>query len=44
MGFPPEYVIPDAVAETRTVAWSMAGDAVCPPVMRGIVERILDDA
>ncbi len=41
MGFPASYVIPDAVAETRTVAWSMAGDAVCPPVMRGIVERVM---
>lgn len=40
MGFPRTYVIPPAVAETRTVAWSLAGDAVCPPVMRGIVERI----
>jgi DNA (cytosine-5)-methyltransferase 1 len=44
MGFPRDYVIPAAVAETRTVAWSMAGDAVCPPVMRGIVERIRDAA
>ena len=42
MGFPPDYVVPDQIAQRRTVAWSMAGDAVCPPVMRGIVECILD--
>jgi DNA (cytosine-5)-methyltransferase 1 len=40
MGFPGDYVIPDAVAEHRTTAWSMAGDAVCPPVMTGIIERV----
>lgn len=41
MGFPPTYVIPQYVAEHRTIAWSLAGDAVCPPVMRGIVDRIM---
>jgi DNA (cytosine-5)-methyltransferase 1 len=44
MGFPANYVIPDHVAERRTIAWAMAGDAVCPPVMRGIVEKIRDAA
>jgi DNA (cytosine-5)-methyltransferase 1 len=41
MGFPGDYVIPDEVAERRTVAWQLAGDAVCPPVMRGIVDRLM---
>jgi DNA (cytosine-5)-methyltransferase 1 len=44
MGFPADYVIPDHVAKHRTIAWALAGDAVCPPVMRGIVERIMDAA
>lgn len=39
MGFPSDYVLPEV---GRTIAWAMAGDAVCPPVMRGIVERIID--
>jgi len=42
MGFPSDYVIPDAVAKTRTVAWAMAGDAVCPAVMRGIVAKVME--
>lgn len=37
MGFPPSYVLPEV---GRTIAWAMAGDAVCPPVMRGITERL----
>jgi DNA (cytosine-5)-methyltransferase 1 len=41
MGFPDDYVITDHVAEHRTIAWQLAGDAVCPPVMRGIVERVI---
>jgi DNA (cytosine-5)-methyltransferase 1 len=44
MGFPADYVIPDAVAEHRTTAWAMAGDAVCPGVMQGIIERVTADA
>jgi DNA (cytosine-5)-methyltransferase 1 len=40
MGFPADYVIPDAVAEHRTIAWAMAGDAVSPVVMQGIVEMV----
>lgn len=41
MGFPDDYVVTPHVAEHRTVAWQLAGDAVCPPVMRGIVETII---
>jgi DNA (cytosine-5)-methyltransferase 1 len=41
MGFPSDYVIPDHVAQHRTTAWAMAGDAVCPPVMCGIVEKVM---
>jgi DNA (cytosine-5)-methyltransferase 1 len=37
MGFPSDYVLPEC---GRTIAWAMAGDAVCPPVMRGIVEVV----
>lgn len=44
MGFPSDYVIPDEVAEHRTIAWAMAGDAVSPPVMRGIIQKISDVA
>lgn len=37
MGFPSDYVLPEC---GRTIAWAMAGDAVSPPVMRGIVEVV----
>ncbi len=38
MGFPSDYILPDV---GRTIAWAMAGDAVCPPKMRGIVDRLM---
>lgn len=41
MGFPAGYVIPDIVARHRTTAWAMAGDAVSPGVMQGIVETVV---
>jgi DNA (cytosine-5)-methyltransferase 1 len=44
MGFPEDYILPDHVAEHRTIAWAMAGDAVSPPVMRAIVKRIAEVA
>jgi DNA (cytosine-5)-methyltransferase 1 len=44
MGFPNDYVIPPHIESRRTIANAMAGDAVCPPVMRGIVERIRNAA
>ncbi len=38
MGFPDDYVIPDDLPVWRL--YEMAGDAVCPPVMRAVVERV----
>jgi DNA (cytosine-5)-methyltransferase 1 len=40
MGFGDDYVIPPDVEASRTAATALAGDAVCPPVMRAIVERM----
>jgi DNA (cytosine-5)-methyltransferase 1 len=39
MGFPRDYVLPDA---GRSVATALAGDAVCPPVMAGLLRIALD--
>ncbi|MFV8751166.1 DNA cytosine methyltransferase [Nannocystaceae bacterium ST9] len=39
MGFPRDYVLPEA---GRSVAAALAGDAVCPPVMEGLLRIVLD--
>lgn len=36
MGFPVDYVLP----ESRSLALHMLGNAVCPPVARGVIEQV----
>lgn len=40
MGFPDDYVIPESLPVGQL--YEMAGDAVCPPVMRGVFERVVE--
>lgn len=41
MGFPRNYILPEA---GRSVASALAGDAVCPPVMEGLLRILLATA
>ena len=40
MGFPDDYVIPSSIPKGQL--YEMAGDAVCPPVMQGVIERVVE--
>lgn len=39
MGFPPDYLVPDGVSKRN---WTRGiGNAVCPPVARGVIQAVL---